>query len=335
MGQELVSIIIPTYNRCDMVVDAIESAIGQSYKATQIIVIDDGSEDDTAKRVAEFAGVEYYYQENKGQAAARNLGLAHAKGRYIASLDSDDVWDPTFLKVAVDAIERYEADFVFLNWRQVSEGEYRCSDLERNRELQRYDSNTDEGWAQLGPGELRTLFLKGCAAPSSALVARRASFLSNWNEEMRIADDWYLLLEMVLMKPCRAAFTRLPYWTKKVHSTNIYHGRDDLEIISDLGLHDEVIMSRDFCEQLSWREKAILNRRLSAHHFNFSRFTLRRGGLSLKALSSMIRAFALAPVGGVAYCVLLSFNHVKHRMSTFRNRKTALATNLAIKKIVS
>jgi glycosyltransferase involved in cell wall biosynthesis len=75
-----VSVIIPTYNRADYVVKAIRSAQAQTYPRTQIIVVDDGSCDDTARRVAEMSDVEYYYQAHRGQGAARNHGLRLARG---------------------------------------------------------------------------------------------------------------------------------------------------------------------------------------------------------------------------------------------------------------
>ncbi|MEO5858718.1 MAG: glycosyltransferase family 2 protein [Pyrinomonadaceae bacterium] len=335
MGQGLVSIIIPTFNRAHMVVDAIKSAIAQTYEQTQIIVIDDGSQDATAELVAEFPSVEYFYQENKGQAAARNSGLALAKGQYIASLDSDDVWDVDFLKSAISAIERYEVDFVFLNWREVVKGANASSDFERNKALRNYYKNSGDSWSQLMPKDLRTLFLSGCIAPSSAIVARRSSFFSNWNEKMKIGDDWYLMLEMVLMKPCRAAFTHVPHWTKNVHTSNIYHGRDDFEIVRDLGLHDEVIMAQDFHEQLTWREKAILKRRLSAHYFNFGRYSFKLYGFSLEVLRLMIRSIMLAPSGSVAYFFQLSFNHLTNRVRLAKERKRIITTSLAVETAAS
>src|SRR5207253_4379052 len=91
MTRGLVSVIIPTYNRADYVVEAIRSAQAQTYRRTQIIVVDDGSCDDTARRVSEVGGVEYHYQINRGQGAARNNGLRLARGEYVASLDSDDL----------------------------------------------------------------------------------------------------------------------------------------------------------------------------------------------------------------------------------------------------
>src|ERR1700754_2695434 len=93
----LVSVIIPTYNRAALVSRAIESALGQTWPNKEIIVVDDGSTDNTAAVVRRFAGVRYFHRPNGGQAAARSTGLTAACGVYIASLDSDDVWEPEFL----------------------------------------------------------------------------------------------------------------------------------------------------------------------------------------------------------------------------------------------
>ncbi len=320
MYQKLVSVIIPTYNRDHLVVEAIQSAKAQSYPAIQIIVVDDGSQDGTAQSVAKFENVEYYYQENKGQAAARNLGLSYAKGEYIASLDSDDIWHKDFLKTAVTALEQYQVDFVFLNWTEISENKQSSSDWERSKRWRKYFNNLNGKWSLLNAKEVRELFIKTCPAPSSALLIRRSSFVAGWNEEMKIADDWFLILEMVVMKPCRAAFTLSSYWTKHIHSSNVYHGREKLEVIRDLGLHDEVLIARRFQEQLTFAEKAILQRRLATHHFNFGRLNWRRDGFSLNALRSIATAFTLAPAGSVFYTAQLSFYHLKNRFRISRNK---------------
>lgn len=320
MTQKLVSVIIPTYNRANLVAQAIRSAKAQSYPATQIIVIDDGSQDDTAEVVAQFENVEYYYQENKGQAAARNLGFSHAIGEYIASLDSDDIWHKDFLKVATAALERYQADFVFLNCAEISETDQTASSWEQSNIWQKYSKNTDGEWSLLGPKEVRELFIDTCPAPSSALLIRRSSFLSRWNEEMKIADDWYLILEMVLKKPCRAAFTLSRYWTKHVHSSNIYHGRDKLEVVRDLGTHDEPLFVERFQEYLTSAEKAVLRKRLATHYFNFGRLNWRQNGFSLESLSALATAFKFAPVSIVFYISQMTFYHLKNRFRTNRNK---------------
>ena len=324
MSHKLVSVIIPTYNRAHLLAEAIKSVKAQSYEAVQIIVADDGSKDDTAQKVAEFENVEYYYQENKGQGAARNLGLSHAKGEYIASLDSDDFWDKDFLKVAVKSLEHYRADFVFLNWTETTGDKEFPNSWERSIIWQKYFKYTDDEWAFLSPKDARELFLKTCPAPSSALLIRRSSIVSRWNEEMKIADDWYLILEMVLMKQCRAAFTLSRYWTKHVHASNIYHGREKLEVIRDLGLHDEPLFARDFQKQLTLLEKAGLQRRLATHHFNLGHINWEREGFSLKSLQSITNAFMLAPVSSSFYVMKLTFYHLQNRIRVARGKRRQL-----------
>ena len=89
-----VSVIIPTYNRKEMVQEAVESVLSQTYQDFELIVVDDGSEDGTREMIQrEFPGLlTYLYQENQGVSRARNRGIETSRGKYIAFLDSDDLW---------------------------------------------------------------------------------------------------------------------------------------------------------------------------------------------------------------------------------------------------
>lgn len=90
-----ISVVIPAYNAAEFVGRAIESALNQSYPALEILVIDDGSRDDTAERVAEYpAPVRLLRQQNGGPGAARNHGARVAGGEWLALLDADDTWLP-------------------------------------------------------------------------------------------------------------------------------------------------------------------------------------------------------------------------------------------------
>lgn len=92
---EKVSVIIPTYNRQRRVLDAINSALSQTYQNLEVIVVDDGSSDKTQENVLAYKDrVRYFYKANGGCSSARNMGIQQARGNFIAFLDSDDVWSP-------------------------------------------------------------------------------------------------------------------------------------------------------------------------------------------------------------------------------------------------
>jgi GT2 family glycosyltransferase len=99
----LISVIIPTYNRAAWVVEAVDSVLDQTYRDLELIVVDDGSTDETPARLAAYGRrLRYDRQEHSGVSAARNRGLALASGEWIAFLDSDDLWLPRKLEVQAD-----------------------------------------------------------------------------------------------------------------------------------------------------------------------------------------------------------------------------------------
>ena len=98
----LVSVLIPTYNRAYILGSALKSVLNQTYRPMEVIVVDDGSKDETRSVVQKFGTqVRYIYQDNAGLAAARNTGLLAARGEYLAFQDSDDLWVPWKLQVQV------------------------------------------------------------------------------------------------------------------------------------------------------------------------------------------------------------------------------------------
>jgi glycosyltransferase involved in cell wall biosynthesis len=103
----LVSVIIPTYNRADLVSEAIDSVLAQTYKNIELIVVDDGSTDNTKERIMRYEDkLKYFYIENSGNANARNYGISKARGDYIAFLDHDDVWYPDRINTLVAFLEK-------------------------------------------------------------------------------------------------------------------------------------------------------------------------------------------------------------------------------------
>ncbi len=103
----LVSVVIPTYNSGSYVVEAIESVLAQTYKNFEILVVDDGSTDDTKEVLVKYEGkIRYLYKSNGGVSLARNYGIEHSAGDYVAFLDADDVWLPEKLVKQMAAIAR-------------------------------------------------------------------------------------------------------------------------------------------------------------------------------------------------------------------------------------
>src|SRR3982074_3555445 len=98
----LVSVIVPVYNGERFLAETLQSIINQQYRPLELIVIDDGSTDQTARIATSVSEVRYFYQRNQGVANARNAGLAAARGELIAFLDADDLWQPNKLSLQVE-----------------------------------------------------------------------------------------------------------------------------------------------------------------------------------------------------------------------------------------
>lgn len=176
-----ISVIIPTYNYDRFLREAIDSVLAQTYPAHEVIVVDDGSTDDTPLILAEYGDrIRVIRQQNLGVSAARNAGIAAARGEWVSFLDSDDVWQPRKLELDAARIaaepdlgmvhcgaERFDHTgktlFVFLNGR--------------------------EGWVGL---DLLRLDREVIAAPGSGLTVRRsaAEEIGGYDIRIECAEDW-------------------------------------------------------------------------------------------------------------------------------------------------
>lgn len=103
----LVSIIIPCYGQAHFLTEAIETALRQTYPHIEIIVVDDGSLDDTEQVVSSYPGVKYLCQNNQGVSAARNAGIVRSNGRYLLFLDADDRLLPAAVQLGIDMFATY------------------------------------------------------------------------------------------------------------------------------------------------------------------------------------------------------------------------------------
>jgi glycosyltransferase involved in cell wall biosynthesis len=178
-----VSIIIPAFNASPFICQAIASVLTQTYTDYELIVVDDGSTDDTASLVMRYAGrLRYVYQRNQGLSSARNTGIVKAEGDLLAFLDADDYWAREKLGHQVALLDSSpETGVVYTALKVVDRdgremGERRCS---------------------LRGHLFSSLLMENCVTPSSALV-RRDCFekAGTFDENLSASEDWDLWLRI-------------------------------------------------------------------------------------------------------------------------------------------
>jgi glycosyltransferase involved in cell wall biosynthesis len=185
-----VSIILPAYNSARFLQTTLDSIFAQDYSDYEIIIVDDGSSDDTAA-IARRQGsrVRLIQQKNGGISVARNTGLGAAKGQYIAFIDHDDIWHPRKLSAQVKLLERADSGVgvcygEFLIWDGVNPPHFPDSDV-----------SCEEFVSDLSGWVYHQLLLTNWVLFSTALF-RRSVFevIGKFDRELPPADDWDLVL---------------------------------------------------------------------------------------------------------------------------------------------
>lgn len=121
---DLVSIITPSYNTARFIAQTINSVLAQTYPNWEMIIVDDNSTDNTDEIVAKYDDPRIRYlknEKNSGAAVSRNRALCEAKGRWIAFLDSDDLWEPTKLERQIRFMEEKRIHFSYTNYREIDD----------------------------------------------------------------------------------------------------------------------------------------------------------------------------------------------------------------------
>ena len=161
MKRAPVGVVIPTFNSGHLVTEAIDSVLRQSVVPAEIIVVDDGSKDDTRERVARYGQqIRYLYHQNQGVSATRNRGVQEAGCEYIAFLDADDVWHPKKLELQLAALSR-EPGLGLLGTRTLNWPAARFAEL------------ADLAGERLEVVPWERLVVKNCFVTSSILTPRR------------------------------------------------------------------------------------------------------------------------------------------------------------------
>ena len=203
MSREFVSTVIPTYNYGRFVTQAVESALEQTHPHMEVIVVDDGSKDDTRERLAPYMDrIRYIFQENRGLSGARNTGIRLAQGDWVALLDADDLWHPRKIEVQLGAIEgRGPFGLVGSPWSD---------------ELPEHLADDPEV-QELGVRDFMTAAL---VPPSSALI-RRDCFeqVGLFDESLKFVEDRDMWLRIAVRFP--VALVLSPCWWYRTHPNQL------------------------------------------------------------------------------------------------------------------
>jgi glycosyltransferase involved in cell wall biosynthesis len=177
MGNEhLISIILPSYNLSKYIWRTIESVIAQTYKNWELIVIDDGSSDDSIEVIKKYAESETrikptYLEKNVGMCTVFNIALEQAKGKYIARIDADDFWEPEKLAKQYNYMESNPSCGASFTWVKVideNEQELPTTECEGRDRTFNSENRTRAQW-------LRTFFFEGCRVCHPSAMIRKAA----------------------------------------------------------------------------------------------------------------------------------------------------------------
>ncbi|HKP73415.1 MAG TPA: glycosyltransferase [Pyrinomonadaceae bacterium] len=201
MNKHLLSVIIPTFNRAHVLTDALDSIFAQGVADVQVVIVDDGSTDETREVVGRYGKpLDYVFQENQGAAAARNRGLELARGEFISFLDSDDVWLPGKTDAEMSVFERMpEVGAVVSDSEYWTENEFR------------FGSRYNESGVYFDTDAPRILtpetpfWLGGCVFSTCCLTMRRGALerVGGFDASFECYEDWDY--EIRLFHACRVA----------------------------------------------------------------------------------------------------------------------------------
>ncbi len=230
-----VSVIIPTYNRASLLPQAVESVLGQSFKDLELIIVDDGSTDNTREVVAGFSGpITYLYQKNQGRSAARNNGYKISKGEYICFLDSDDLFSDEKIKKQVELLDAFkDVGLAYCDYRIINH---------RGEVIPKTDNFSRQ---VLQKGAIFRSLLYFCYVPLVSVIIRRECIIKEggFNKDCEPAEDYDWLLRMT--KIYQAGFVEEPLCSYRRHEGNTSSDRLSKATIEVLKHHLSLAGTKD------------------------------------------------------------------------------------------
>jgi hypothetical protein len=270
-----VSVVIPTYNSGRFLAQALDSVLAQTLPPEEVIVVDDGSRDDTSDRVKPYAGrVRVIRQENQGVAAARNRGLGEATGDVIAFLDADDVWHPRKLEMQVQALAE-NPDLVLLGTALFDwPGQVPAMTAVSTRDVT--------------PVSYRRLVVKNYFA-TSALVVRRQALekAGTFDTALSGPEDYDLWLRVAALGPVGNLNLALTGYRSVVGSLSKH------AVNMEAGMR-RILQKLD--ERKGWLGDGLLRRKATSYCDYSCAYMYAASGQRLRAAGNLLRSLARYPL---------------------------------------
>lgn len=281
------SVIIPTYNRAAMAKEAVDSVLSQTCDDYEIIVVDDGSSDETTEVMAQYDDcITYRRQQNSGVAAARNVGISISRGNYICYLDSDDLWPQSKLALYKDIITSLDhPPFVFSDFHKhniLNAEAYEASNSGVFRYIYELAERINETTYVVKNERLLQLLFRGYPFyPSTFAVRRDVHDHYRWDPGVLKSEDFNLILKISSRYP----FT---YIDKSLCSVRIHDSNKSADFVTKNHIN---IMSMKLYRDLyaNKHTKGYCNKYLSHKYFSDTRAYLERG-LYKGAIQSLTQA---------------------------------------------
>lgn len=230
---ELVSIIMPTYNASKYITESVDSVLAQTYQNWELIIIDDGSKDNTAEIIGKYTDKRIKlirHKENMGVAVAQNTGLANANGRWIAFLDSDDEWLPNKLEEQLKFMTENNYSFSYTDYIEVDEDGKELGNLVTGPNHITKCGMYLYNWI----GNLTVIYDASITGKLQVANIKKRKDYALWLKIIDIADCYRL--DKVLAKYTRrkGSVSRQPYLKLIKHNYNVFRLAQGMNILSSV-----------------------------------------------------------------------------------------------------
>ncbi len=285
MKSSLVSIVIPAYNAAKLIGEALDAVLKQTHTHWEVIVVEDGTEDGTEEIIKNFAGrthsdqfIYIRHKQNKGVSAARNTAIDIAKGKYIALLDHDDIWEENHIETLLQKLDSTSADIIFSTAKVFGSKAQRTPKIHGPSEWE---------W-----GNFPSSLLDRCYIPVSSVMMRKTlcEVVGEFDTSLMKAED-------------------LDYWIRCIdagmhfefvsHSTNYYRQYNPDAATSDkaelLEWHAQVLRKHRHTKAASRYIRGCI---LARHHFGVMRRNLKLN--RAKAAQFFLWSWSLSPLGSIS-----------------------------------